>query len=372
MKEQGFYQKDVVGGPSDVYYSDGTIRRKMYYSGGELNGCDVFYDEKGRISDKYCYDNGVLEEYFSYDTTSNVLDYIVLKDGTAEFQLKHLNGNKSANVAYKYGELHGVFEWYDGMNQLETRGQYEFGNKVGQWDYFDEEGNQSFGGKYLLNEREGEWKWYFEGGSVETVGVYESGKKTGKWLDYHENGNLNLEEHFIEDVLHGTTTYFDETGAIQILFNYYEGTLVSYTYLNAEGVQLPEIPLKNESGKVIAYYRNGNKSIEYELEKGFREGEFKIYHSNGNLLRALNFKNGQLKGKAEYFTVEGIKRKVSEYKNGDKSGVMTTYYPSGTVKSTQNYLLGELYGKSVWYSAEGTKVKERVYYNDEIISEQKF
>jgi len=372
LKEQGFYQKDVIGGPSEVYYSNGTISRKTYYIGGEINGCDVYYDEKGRISDKYCYDKGVLEEYFSYDTAANVLNYIVLKGGSAEFQLKHINGNKSAKVAYKHGDLHGTFEWYDGLNQLDTKGQYEFGNKVGTWEYFNENGKQSASGNYLLNDKQGTWKWFFEDGSIETLGDYTLGKKTGKWVDYHENGNMNMEENYIEGELHGPTIYYDEAGEIQIQMNYYEGTLDSYSYLNSEGVLLPEIPLKHESGKVLAYYKNGNKSIEYELEKGLREGELKIYHSNGNLLRTLIFKNDLLEGKAVYNTIKGSKRKEVIYTKGNKNGIMTTYYPTGEVETTKNYLLGDLYGKSVWYAKTCEKEKERMYYDDKIISETKF
>jgi len=55
------YQSDILNGERTVFFVNGQIAQKQYYTQGKLDGIEVNYSEKGVLLSSYTYVNGVLE-----------------------------------------------------------------------------------------------------------------------------------------------------------------------------------------------------------------------------------------------------------------------------------------------------------------------
>ncbi len=93
-------------------------------------------------------------------------------------------------------------------------------------------------------------KEYFKSGKLRGVGKYKDGKKIGEWTEYYE------------------------TGEIHRVYN-----------VNKNGY---------EDGKIINYFENGNKCIEFTKRNGNIVGEFKVYDYDGKLVRIEHWKHSKM------------------------------------------------------------------------------
>ena len=170
---------------TEVKYYDNSNQMEDLYVHHMIKG-----EKHGRLYNKAWYPNGSLEyqdnsiiEYnadpidqqgwysiensnfdFSYD------EYIIIPDGLKESWF--VNGQNSYKYNYDNGKLHGLYEtWYEptssNINQLETQGYLEHGQKQGLWQ-----------------------KWY-KSGQLKTKEVYENGRTQGleeEWYDIPSAG----------------------------------------------------------------------------------------------------------------------------------------------------------------------------------------
>lgn len=126
-------------------------------------------------------------------------------------------------------------------------------------------------------------KEYDSEGNLKRVGKIVNGLKEGIWLSFYQNGDTASIETFILD------------------------TLV----------------------KKIEYSSDG-PSIEESYKNGFKNGPFKVYWDNGQIL------------------TEG------EYKNDSIHGEIVDYYRNGIIESVSNYDIGRPYGEYKYYYSDGT------------------
>ena len=76
--------------------------------------------------------------------------------------------------------------------------------------------------------------------------------------------------------------------------------------------------------------------------KGKREGEWLIYHNNGQLEEDVNFKDGKKEGEYLRYSKNGKLYHKGNYKNDKIDGEYLTYYQNGQLKRTEIYKDGEL------------------------------
>ena len=86
------------------------------------------------------------------------------------------NGKMISSHEYIEGKFHGTWKFYFPNGQLETKGKFNNGVRIGKWNYYHENGLKSGISKYL------------------------NGKKHGVWKVYDENGNLTTEQEWNEGV----------------------------------------------------------------------------------------------------------------------------------------------------------------------------
>jgi antitoxin component YwqK of YwqJK toxin-antitoxin module len=106
-------------------------------------------------------------------------------------------------------------------------------------------------------------------------------------------------------------------------------------------------------------------------------GEFLLFHKNGDVLLSGNLLDNKFEGKFiefGYFGTKDIyhKHSLRNYKNGKLHGQLIRYFDSGDVNMTANYTDGKLEGHYTYYDMDGKKYWEGVYKDDLLIEENSY
>src|SRR6202012_4450386 len=143
-------------------------------------------------------------------------------------------------------------------------------------------GQKYMEGHYRLDERVGPWKEYYRNGQVKAAYTYRSDVLEGAYTLYNEDGSLQEVEPMVDGREEGAEYNYGDEGKGAFIYFYHQGNLVGYSYLGKDERPVPMIPLPNGSGKVTAYYANGQKSVELTLVDKVTQGPRSFWFSNGS------------------------------------------------------------------------------------------
>jgi len=137
-------------------------------------------------------------------------------------------------------------------------------------------------------------------------GEYIDNKKLGKWIKYYPNDTAEIEMKYIND---------------------------------------------QETGEYKLYYKNGiiQSSGNWDKQSKIFKGNFKLFNSNGNLIKYLDYND-----------------------NGKKSGKQLIYFPNGNIAVSASMNSDVLEGKTTIYQEDGKLNSIRVYKNGKLIKENIF
>ena len=109
-----------------------------------------------------------------------------------------------------------------------------------------------------------------------------------------------------------------------------------------------------------------NKNIEYDVVKGKKNGEYRLYHENGKLEIEGQIENNKNTGLWKYYYSNGKVESKGHFKNDLAEGEWTWYYPSGRLKETAEFKNGERDGIAVIYNENGEVIEKRISEGKEI------
>lgn len=183
-----FYENGKI--KSVAKYEDGKrISFREYYESGQLS-LTVLPEDEGKW--KYFYRNGKLKEVGAF------VELTKYKQG--EWKSYHENGQLAKEEIYYVDKLDGDWISYYSNGQVKEKGEYVKGGRDGRWEAFYENGQLKEKGRYksiaaeysyLVNEsfKDSRWTYFHPNGEVKAKGKYEEGEKVGKWDYYDEQGN---------------------------------------------------------------------------------------------------------------------------------------------------------------------------------------
>jgi antitoxin component YwqK of YwqJK toxin-antitoxin module len=258
------------------------------------------------------------------------------------------------------------------FNQVKVIRKYLEGGVKDMWytNYFD-----------FDNLRRGEYKSYHSNGQLKEVKNYnhfskriglfktydENGKiiKTIKYnssthileekTEYYENGNIKLEETYKEGKLNGVQKHYFENGNIKQKIEYDNGTLL---------------------GLYEDYYENGNLKSKYKnawfvnhkiwkivlSRKVCPDGNYEIFHNNGNLWVSGYYRNGKKYGHWTRIHENGNIQQELSY----DSSFIKFYNENGDISFILKVLVGDKYqlfsGKQQQLVCEG---KAHIYIGED-------
>lgn len=151
---------------------------------------------------------------------------------------------------------------------------------------------------------------YYASGKKFGYGKAINGKKEGLWLQWYEEGQKQGEYLYTRDRLNGPSTQWFRSGKIQTLAKYKNGDFID---------------------TLKVFFSNGKPNyIKYYTPSGIQNGEFIVWHENGNISQ------------------------VGHYVDGKKDGQWKTYFENGQLESVSSYRLGKEIGDWITYKVDGS------------------
>jgi len=126
---------------------------------------------------------------------------------------------------------------------------------------------------------------------------------------------------------------------------------------------ISESPYLNgmKNGRDRGYYSTGEDLYSYISVNGLREGEYKVWHKNGQLKERTNYKLGAENGLHEYFNDLGYVTNAYAVKDGHRHGKSTSYYEGTWVlEVVVTYSNGLANGMTTWYNVDGSLEQEKM------------
>lgn len=265
----------------------------------------------------------------------------------------------------------GVFTQYFYENgQLSSEGWLKDGKPEHYWKSYyrngqlKSEGNRS---NFVLDSL---WIFYNRAGQKELEIEYDGGLKEGERRTFRE-GRLIKRENFVEDRLEGWSRFYhpeegwlvketpfednkaqgqgfeyDKEGGVISLYQYREGKLQRQQAINRYDEQ------RQKQGVWMEFHSNRNSAVEGLYRNDLKNGYWKYYQKNGNLIRVEKWVNGELQEGAQEVAKVDIKRKIDPktgklafkgaYQNGEPTGVHRFYNEEGEVVEAKIYDQGIL------------------------------
>lgn len=176
---KGNYKEGKMEGKWLYYYPDGKLEMEGFFSNDKPDREWVWYYQNGLKKREEAFLMGKLEgPYVEYDTLENVI----------------LQGEYFDDVR--------TGKWFYGVGDMIEEGNYELGEKDGEWKhYYAETGQLRFVGSYRKGDPDGTHKWYYPNGKIELIGDYRVGNKNKDWKKFNADGTIYMTFTYRNDEL---------------------------------------------------------------------------------------------------------------------------------------------------------------------------
>ncbi|MCA9263857.1 MAG: toxin-antitoxin system YwqK family antitoxin [Planctomycetales bacterium] len=257
-------------------------------------------------------DDDIVQDLSEPNANDLMLDDLILDDDSSEnadsvplTEVSTSSGDASSNSAAKAsidGELKLFQENYPNSAAVPRR----------RWQAIvNAEGKRTPHGQYS--------EYYEDGKTVREEGQYDRGDRTGEWKRFYENGQLAKRWSYRENKLHGQLLKYTEDGLLNREENYQDGLKHGDWTIYADDGKTPSRKWHyNEDvrdGKQIEYHDNGNVAMEFELKNGKLEGPRWQYSMDG--AKAVDhYHEGVRHGKATSWNAAGTVMDEKEFEKG--------------------------------------------------------
>lgn len=116
-----------------------------------------------------------------------------------------------------------------------------------------------------------------------------------------------------------------------------------------------------------------DKVIEYDVVDGIKQGDFKLYYSNGNVQIEGEVKDNKNIGEWKYYYESGEIESKGLFEEDKPKGEWTWYYPSGKIKEHGNYFEGNRIGTWQQFDESGEVTDEKDFsLQDSVSSDENY
>ncbi len=235
------------------------------------------------------------------------------------------NGKPQEISNYFEGTLNGKYLSYYANGNTKIKGYFTLGAADSTFEAYYYNGQIAEKGSYLVQPKVKNYDTNALNRYIENVEIITS-IKTGNWIYFYENGRI-MEE-----------SYFKDSDTTEYIKNYFD---LNGTKLVSDG-----------NGSLKSYYPSGKiKAIE-NISNGIKNGPYIIYKPNGEIRKKGYYSNGKMDSlwTEKFITNDKLYQKTS-YRNGKKDGVFKEYTSEGNLLIDGKYLNGEKNGDWTYYYA---------------------
>jgi len=257
-------------------------------------------------------------------------------DGKYQGKFKVVNefGQRVSELNYVDNELDGKQSHFYDNNVLSEEVHYKRGVKSGAFFNYYNNGNRSIEGQFENNKITGIHNSYYPNGGKLCVVEVLNDERNGRSTCYHPNGIIKSEEHYLLGKLNGVARYYNEGGDLTS----------SYQYVN----DLIE-------GDSKSFYKDSLLESEAKYVKGKVQGTYRHYYVDKTLEKEISFQNGKISKELNYYE-NGKLRSINTYSN-EQIEKIEYYNPEGKLYFEESYKSGKL-KKALQYSLMSPNPKE--------------
>jgi antitoxin component YwqK of YwqJK toxin-antitoxin module len=244
------------------------------------------------------------------------------------------------------GKPEGYWKSYYRNGELKAEGNRKDFLLDGTWIFYDRDGEKTTSIQYVAGKKEGVRKSFKKGTLVKQEPFVNDLQEGYARYFYLEDGSLKQEVPFKAGKEEGTGYQYSKDGRIITLLTYKNGALTRKQSINQIDGQ------KQKQGLWMAFYPNRNPKFEGPYLNDLKNGYWKYYRANGDLLRVEKWVNGELQENAQEVAKVEIKREIhpetgelsfkGAFRNGLATGVHREYDKEGKVIASKIYEDGKL------------------------------
>lgn len=239
------------------------------------------------------------------------------------------NAKYFRHITKEAEDLYQVEDYYI-SGQLQMSGYYtdkKLDFNSGEFNYYDTLGNLEKTQFYVDNLKEGTHMKMYPNGQVKVFEQYTSGERHGLYREFYEDSTVRAEATFVYGSIRGIAKRYS-----------IDGTLIFEMSLDSVG-----------TGKMNAYYLNGDIRLEGDFEEGYRLGTWNTYKHGHELSKSQehqksNHEIERSKNTVIYYTEDVKHEFFSGYDFGNEELFGLVYYPDveaefpGGALALQNYI----------------------------------
>lgn len=332
ISSEGTMRDGKPDGYWKTYYENGQLKSEGNRENFLLNGLWLFYSEEGdttlAVTYKNDLKNGIRKVYLSDEIQEDEYENNVRVNFIRRYDRRY---HLLQVIPIKDGYENGISPVYDTTGRLIEIITYKKGflNTREVLNRYDAQGRKN-----------GYWKAFYDNFALKWEMYYKHGLRDGYYKEYDEKGNLKKITKYVNDV---------------------EQIIES---------EMKPLQMQHE------YYPNGKVKREASFRGGKREGTWREFDENGNVISSQIYKNGNLvqsgimdtdgtrRGEWVELYPDSTLRAKGLFINGKRSGEWKFYYPGETIEQIGNYKNGMLDGTWTWYFPDGKIQKQEDFFDD--------
>ena len=330
VASEGMLRDGRPDGLWKTYYENGQLKSIGKRTDFLLDSTWVFFSEVGDTSLIVNYKRDLKNgPRFTFGKDDIVMEPFVNDVRQGEGKRYDLKRHLIQTVTYKNGVEEGISPVFDTTGLLCEIITYKKGFVMTREaiNRYDREGK-----------KHGYWKTFFDDWSVHTECYYRHGMRDGFYKEYDEKGNLKKITKFVNDV---------------------EQVVES---------DMKPLVVQHE------YYPNGKVKREASFRDGKREGVWREFDEQGNVLNSQTYQKGVLVGQGivdidgkrrglfKEFYPDNSLRAEGVFVDGLRSGEWKVYYHNGQIQEIGSYQEGQPDGIWTWYYDNGQKQIEEQFF----------
>lgn len=194
--------------------------------------------------------------------------------------------------------------------------------------------------------------FHYSNGQIASEGFLKEGQPDGYWKNYYENGQLKSEGNRENFLLDSTWIFYSDSGNISLKINYKEGKKNGIrTTINKSEIIEENFENDIKEGYTNYYYANGNLKKKVFYANGREEGEAREYSEDGTIITLIEYKRGYIINSENinryrtqqkhgiwktFYENENIKEEGTYY-FGKKDGYFKTYDVNGNLLTIKKF-----------------------------------
>ncbi|MBE0662512.1 MAG: toxin-antitoxin system YwqK family antitoxin [Bacteroidales bacterium] len=199
--------------------------------------------------------------------------------------------------------------------------------------------------------------FYHTNGNISSEGTMRNGKPDGYWKTYHENGIIKSEGNRVDFELDSVWTFYDETGDISLEISYKAGVKdgIRKTY-RVDEIIVERFVKDVKTGLTEHFFTDGALMRTIPFENGLEQGNGFEYDHEGNIITLIEYRrgfiinresinrhdhNGLKQGRWKYFYDDGALQMEGTFRNGKRDGFFKTYDRNGNLLDLKKFVNDE-------------------------------